>query len=119
MTDSSQLLSTEAPTLPSVTLSNWEPFTRLHYAGEQGPLLALDADWSAATGTWFYRGTSGGALPEYAGEVWLSINGDGTASMEAGTYTIASLLFGSLPVPMRSCRSRSRRLMALYPSRWR
>jgi hypothetical protein len=29
MTDSSQLLSTEAPTLPSVTLSNWEPFTRL------------------------------------------------------------------------------------------
>jgi hypothetical protein len=29
MTDSSMLLSTEAPTLPSVTLSNWEPFTRL------------------------------------------------------------------------------------------
>lgn len=29
MTDSSQLLSTESPTRPSVTLSNWEPFTRL------------------------------------------------------------------------------------------
>jgi hypothetical protein len=28
MTDSSQLLSTEAPTLPSITLSNWEPLTR-------------------------------------------------------------------------------------------
>lgn len=33
MTDSSMLLSTEAPTMPSVTLSNYEPFTRLgiHY----------------------------------------------------------------------------------------
>ncbi|GAC1692022.1 MAG: hypothetical protein PVS2B3_00560 [Steroidobacteraceae bacterium] len=29
LTDSSMLLSTEAPTLPSLTLSNWEPFTRL------------------------------------------------------------------------------------------
>jgi Capsule assembly protein Wzi len=29
LTDSSSLLSTEAPTRPSVTLSNWEPFTRL------------------------------------------------------------------------------------------
>ena len=29
MTDSSTLLSTEAPTLPSVTLSNYEPLTRL------------------------------------------------------------------------------------------
>src|SRR5580658_1766417 len=28
-TDSSMLLSTESPTMPSVTLSNWEPFTRL------------------------------------------------------------------------------------------
>jgi capsule assembly protein Wzi len=33
MTDSSMLMSTEAPTMPSVTLSNYEPFTRfgLHY----------------------------------------------------------------------------------------
>jgi|ERR1019366_3462980 hypothetical protein len=29
MTDSSMLISTEAPTLPSVTLSNYEPLTRL------------------------------------------------------------------------------------------
>ncbi len=29
MTDSSMLMSTEAPTTPSVTLSNYEPFTRL------------------------------------------------------------------------------------------
>ena len=33
MTDSSMLLSTEAPTMPSITLSNYEPLTRLgiHY----------------------------------------------------------------------------------------
>ena len=33
MSDSSMLMSTEAPTMPSVTLSNYEPFTRfgLHY----------------------------------------------------------------------------------------
>ena len=33
MTDSSMLMSTEAPTMPSVTLSNYEPITRfgLHY----------------------------------------------------------------------------------------
>ncbi len=29
LTDSSALISTEAPTMPSVTLSNWEPLTRL------------------------------------------------------------------------------------------
>jgi Capsule assembly protein Wzi len=29
MTDSSMLISTEAPTMPSVTLSNYDPFTRL------------------------------------------------------------------------------------------
>jgi len=34
MTDSSMLLSTEAPTMPSVTLSNWEPLTRLGFQYE-------------------------------------------------------------------------------------
>ena len=31
LTDSSALISTEAPTMPSVTLSNWEPLTRLGF----------------------------------------------------------------------------------------
>jgi hypothetical protein len=34
MTDSSMLISTEAPTMPSVTLSNWEPLTRLGFQYE-------------------------------------------------------------------------------------
>ena len=34
MTDSSTLLSTEAPTMPSVTLSNYEPITRLGFQYE-------------------------------------------------------------------------------------
>lgn len=34
MTDSSQLISTEAPTMPSVTLSNYEPLTRLGFQYE-------------------------------------------------------------------------------------
>jgi hypothetical protein len=34
MTDSSTLLSTEAPTQPSVTLSNWRPLTRLGFQYE-------------------------------------------------------------------------------------
>ena len=34
MTDSSMLLSTEAPTTPSVTLSNWKPLTRLGFQYE-------------------------------------------------------------------------------------
>jgi hypothetical protein len=34
MTDSSALISTEAPTLPSVTLSNYEPLTRLGFQYE-------------------------------------------------------------------------------------
>lgn len=34
MTDSSTLLSTEAPTMPGVTLSNWEPLTRLGFQYE-------------------------------------------------------------------------------------
>jgi Capsule assembly protein Wzi len=34
MTDSSTLLSTEAPTMPSVTLSNYEPLTRLGFQYE-------------------------------------------------------------------------------------
>ena len=33
-TDNSMLLSTEAPTIPSVTLSNWEPLTRLGFQYE-------------------------------------------------------------------------------------
>jgi hypothetical protein len=33
-TDSSMLVSTEAPTIPSVTLSNWEPLTRLGFQYE-------------------------------------------------------------------------------------
>jgi hypothetical protein len=33
-TDSSMLMSTEAPTIPSVTLSNWEPLTRLGFQYE-------------------------------------------------------------------------------------
>jgi hypothetical protein len=40
MTDSSLLMSTEAPTMPSVTLSNYEPFTRFGISYElfAGPL---------------------------------------------------------------------------------
>ncbi len=34
LTDSSTLISTEAPTMPSVTLSNWEPITRLGFQYE-------------------------------------------------------------------------------------
>jgi hypothetical protein len=34
MTDSSTLISTEAPTIPGVTLSNWEPLTRLGFQYE-------------------------------------------------------------------------------------
>ena len=34
MTDSSTLISTEAPTMPGVTLSNWEPLTRLGFQYE-------------------------------------------------------------------------------------
>ena len=34
MTDSSTLISTEAPTMPSATLSNWEPLTRLGFQYE-------------------------------------------------------------------------------------
>jgi Capsule assembly protein Wzi len=34
LTDSSMLVSTESPTLPSVTLSNWEPLTRLGFQYE-------------------------------------------------------------------------------------
>ena len=34
MTDSSTLISTEAPTMPAVTLSNWEPLTRLGFQYE-------------------------------------------------------------------------------------
>jgi hypothetical protein len=34
LTDSSSLLSTEAPTMPSVTVSNWEPLTRLGFQYE-------------------------------------------------------------------------------------
>ena len=47
MTDSSQLLSTESPTVPSVTLSNWEPFTRLGIQYE----LALTRLSQAGTNT--------------------------------------------------------------------
>jgi hypothetical protein len=34
MTDSAMMISTEAPTMPSVTLSNWRPFTRLGWQYE-------------------------------------------------------------------------------------
>src|SRR5215813_3264225 len=34
MTDSAMLISTEAPTMPSVTLSNWRPLTRLGWQYE-------------------------------------------------------------------------------------
>jgi Capsule assembly protein Wzi len=34
MTDSSMLISTEAPTMPSITLSNYDPFTRLGWQYE-------------------------------------------------------------------------------------
>jgi len=34
MTDSSQLIGTEAPTMPSITVSNWEPLTRLGFQYE-------------------------------------------------------------------------------------
>ena len=34
MTDSSQLIGTEAPTMPSITISNWEPITRLGFQYE-------------------------------------------------------------------------------------
>ena len=34
MTDTSMLMSTEAPTMPSVTLSNYEPLTRLGFQYE-------------------------------------------------------------------------------------
>jgi hypothetical protein len=41
MTDSSTLISTEAPTMPGVTLSNWEPLTRLGFQYELA-LLKMD-----------------------------------------------------------------------------
>src|SRR5262249_2648747 len=43
MTDSSMLLSTEAPTMPSITLSNYKPLTRLglHYE-----IFAARMSWS-------------------------------------------------------------------------
>jgi hypothetical protein len=41
MTDSSTLLSTEAPTMPGVTLSNWEPLTRLGFQYELA-LMKMD-----------------------------------------------------------------------------
>jgi Capsule assembly protein Wzi len=41
MTDSSTLISTEAPTIPGVTLSNWEPLTRLGFQYEFA-LLKMD-----------------------------------------------------------------------------
>jgi hypothetical protein len=41
MTDSSTLISTEAPTMPGVTLSNWEPLTRLGFQYEFA-LLKMD-----------------------------------------------------------------------------
>ena len=34
MTDSSQLIGTEAPTMPSITISNWEPITRFGFQYE-------------------------------------------------------------------------------------
>jgi hypothetical protein len=34
MTDSSQLIGTEAPTTPSITISNWQPITRLGFQYE-------------------------------------------------------------------------------------
>lgn len=34
MTDSSQLIGTEAPTMPSITISNWRPLTRLGFQYE-------------------------------------------------------------------------------------
>lgn len=34
MTDSSQLIGTEAPTMPSITVSNWEPITRFGFQYE-------------------------------------------------------------------------------------
>jgi len=46
MTDSSQLIGTEAPTMPSITISNWRPITRFGFQYEfflaqmsRGPIL--------------------------------------------------------------------------------
>jgi Capsule assembly protein Wzi len=41
LTDTSALISTEAPTTPSITLSNWEPLTRLGFQYELA-LLKMD-----------------------------------------------------------------------------
>jgi hypothetical protein len=41
MTDSSTLISTEAPTMPGITLSNWEPLTRIGFQYELA-LLKMD-----------------------------------------------------------------------------
>ncbi|MGH8208984.1 MAG: capsule assembly Wzi family protein [Steroidobacteraceae bacterium] len=60
MTDSSMLMSTEAPTLPSVTLSNYEPFTRLGLRYEIFDERMSKSDHIAfenATGTGFYDKT--------------------------------------------------------------
>ena len=47
MTDSSTLISTEAPTMPGVTLSNWEPLTRLGFQYEFA-LLKMDQTGSGS-----------------------------------------------------------------------
>jgi hypothetical protein len=47
MTDSSTLISTEAPTMPGATLSNWEPLTRLGFQYEFA-LMKMDQTGSGS-----------------------------------------------------------------------
>jgi hypothetical protein len=62
MTDSSTLISTEAPTMPSVTLSNYEPFTRLGIQYE-----AFAARMSYTDKIELTDGTLSAGYPKFAG----------------------------------------------------
>src|SRR3984957_6364185 len=62
MTDSSTLISTEAPTMPSVTLSNYEPFTRLGIQYE-----AFAARMSYTDKIELTDGTLSAGFPKFAG----------------------------------------------------
>src|SRR5579862_1649802 len=69
MTDSSMLISTEAPTMPSVTLSNWRPLTGLGFQYEVFLARMSETDKIAVpvnqNGTTVFENTRG--YPKFAG----------------------------------------------------
>ncbi len=94
-TDSTMMIGTEAPTMPSVTLSNYEPLTRLGFQYELflAQMASSDRIWAGARG----RPRKAGAIPSSSGR-----NSPSNLSAAGRSASI-----GSCSTAAAACRIRS------------